>query len=579
MNDNEFDPKRLEELLFSSANEKLAESDRTELNELLRNHAEARRFAVQHLSFDTLLAESLAAKSARRHFENEAETGLQTSRKSIFNRRNWLVRAAAWVGALHLFNHPAKAAAAILMKKTITSVTTAILVLGGVGIYVIHRSNESSKARMETMESEIQALNTQLGIKSTRSTERHAGSANLPKIVGISQIIAVFESGNNRLSQKDMEIVEQFRNQLATMDAESLQSMLLDAEKISNPVNGHVAAMIMDAFIPKDPARATKLATLLNGRGLAFQFQLSHSAADAFRDWLAKEPAAADDWYASAAASGELESKNIPPNGLQHLAIDRSFARLRFGNLVKSNFTQAVAMLTNMLPADVTTALQGVTDPNALQQILPKLAPAQQGPAAEGAIKAMAAADLSAAFTWAKSLQIDEQARSGLMATGIEAAVNSRKLDLAGVSDLAKTLDLDAKRRSKLLVSAVTNLSLIPRANENVINVENSVHWDRVAERVDWLRKEAPAESASNAVGEYLGQLAYNSHDLNKSLEAYQSAVAKQGKIDQDLTFSFVRRLSLLNDDKFGAAALKLLQQLPPSDKRDQMIRAVEMNR
>ena len=131
-----------------------------------------------------------------------------------------------------------------------------------------------------------------------------------------------------------------------------------------------------------------------------------------------------------------------------------------------------------------------------------------------------------------------------------------------------------------MLVSAATSASLIPSKDENVIDVENSVVWDRVAERIDWLRKEAPAESAGTAVGTYLGQLASNSHNLDKSLKAYESEVARQGNIDPDLTITFARYLSQTGeDDTFDAAALKLLKQLPPSGKKDNMIQLIELNR
>ena len=100
-----------------------------------------------------------------------------------------------------------------------------------------------------------------------------------------------------------------------------------------------------------------------------------------------------------------------------------------------------------------------------------------------------AAPDLNAAFIWAKSLGMDDQARDALMATGIEAAVASGKLDLAGVSERSRDLNLNAARRSDLLVSSATDISLIPQERENHIDSNNRVVWDRVAERIDWLRK------------------------------------------------------------------------------------------
>lgn len=506
-----------------------------------------------------------------------------------------LARVAAWLGAFIGFGNKAEATTVttsaakstallsqsttiILMKKTVTSITAAILVLGGSGIYAIHHHNESSRDRVAKMEIEIQSLSDQLGIKTTRSANRRVGATDAPKTVSVVQVLAIY-NGDNRISMQEKAALDQFQKQLAAMDAETLKNLLLDTEKISSPIHGRIAEMIMVALIQKDPAEATQIASQLIGRGSEFQFLLSSAAVKAFDAWLAKDPAAANAWYVATAAAGGLGGKSIAPNGLMHLAIDRSFARSRFSAQVQANPAEAATMLATMLPVDVTAALQTVTDPNALRQILSKLTPAQKGPAAEGAIKIIAASDLKAAFDWANSLEMDDPARNNLMATGIEAAAGSGKLDLAGVSEWSENLNLDAKRRSEMLVSAATSVSLIPRANENVIDVENSVSWDRVAERIDWLRKEAPAESAGKAVGTYLGQLTSNSHNLNKSLEAYESEVARQGRIDPDLTIAFAQRVSIAGDDNFDVAALKLLKQLPPSEKRDEMIQIVEMNR
>ena len=576
MNSPDFNRQRLEELLFSSTSRSFPEAERVELNALLRDNAAARAFAAKSLTFDASLADCLIAAEARWDLSKPlAQSPIQVD----FKRPNWLARAAAWIGAFHLFSNTAKATTTtILMKKTVTSITAAILVLGGTSIYAIHHYNQSSRIRVTQMETEIQTLSDQLGIQTTRFANRLIGAKDSQKTVSIIAVMAIF-GGDNRIDMQENAILDQFEKQLAAMDAESLKSLLLDAEKISNPIQGRVAEMIVAELILKDPAEATQIASQLNGRGPEFQFLLSVSAAKAFKAWLEKDPASADAWYVATAAAGGLNSKNIAPNGLEELAIDRSFARLRFAAKVLTNPAEAASMLATMLPADVTKALQEVTDPNALRQILPRLAPAQQGPAAEGAIKAMAAADLNAAFTWAKSLEMDDQARGALMATGIEAAVASGKLDLAGVSERSKDLNLDAARRSDMLVSAATNVSLIPQEKEHHIDSNHRVVWDRVAERIDWLRKEAPAAMSGTIVGSYLGKLSYESRNLDRSLEAYQNEVNRQGRIDSDLTIDFAFYLQLQESDGAKAAALDLLNKLPPSAKRDNAIQNTELNR
>ena len=64
MSNLSFDRDRLEELLLASANEAFSVDERNELNNLLLNHAAARSFAVQFLSLDSALAESLGANEA-----------------------------------------------------------------------------------------------------------------------------------------------------------------------------------------------------------------------------------------------------------------------------------------------------------------------------------------------------------------------------------------------------------------------------------------------------------------------------------------------------------------------------------
>jgi hypothetical protein len=564
--------KRLEELLFASGFQTFPEAEREELNTLLRNNAEARIFAARFLSIDAQIAEILAT-----HEHTTAFQPTPISAGRTISRPNWLAQAAAWIGAFHLFGNTAKASTVIVMKKTVTSITAAILILGGSGIYAIHRQNESSKARVDQMETEIQSLSDQLGIQSTTSTRKNSGTGNSRKPVSVTQVSAILN--DSKISSHELAQYNEFQEQLAAMDADALKSLLLDAEKISNPIHGRIAEMIMKALIAKDPAMATQIASQLIGRGSKFQFLLSSSAAEAFKAWLAKDSAAASAWYAETAAAGGFIGKNIPPNGLEEHSIDRSFARLRFAALAGSNPSEAAAMLATMLPADVIESLKTVTDPNALRQILPALRPEQKGPAANGVIKAMATNDIDAALTWANSLGLADRERDTLMASGIEAAVAGGKLDLAGAAERSRNLDLDAKKRSELLVSAATSVSMIPRKDEHRIEVDNSVYWDRVTERIDWLRKEAPADSADEMVGNYLGGLSYASHNLKKSLEAYETEVSRQGKIDPDLTVAFATRLSIAQDESMKAAALKLLNNLTPSEKRDHAIQMIELNR
>lgn len=64
MSDPSFQRDRLEELLFASAHESFSVEERDELNVLLLGSAAARSYAVQFLSLDAVLAESLGTGEA-----------------------------------------------------------------------------------------------------------------------------------------------------------------------------------------------------------------------------------------------------------------------------------------------------------------------------------------------------------------------------------------------------------------------------------------------------------------------------------------------------------------------------------
>lgn len=569
MNQHPFNPERLEELLFLSAGDSLTEEQSKEINALLRGHAAARSFAARSLIVDSMLIDALAASEAQGRHAKPSTSPIRTP--------NHFARAAAWVGAFLLVGNKSQAAATptsivILMKKAVTSVTAAILILGSAGTYAIHHHNESSRVRLADMENEIQSLGDRLGIKTARSNDRRAGSKGAGQAVSIVQVQAIYD-GDNVINREEDAILKQFRQQLAAMDAESLKNLLLDAEKISNPVNGRLAESILGELILKDPAEAAKTATLLSGRSLSFNFLLAVSAAKAFEDWLEKDPAAADAWYRETVAAGGLSPRNIPPNGLEEHALDRSFERLRFKAMLKSNPAEAEAMLATMLPGDVTGALRDVTDPDALRNILPKLQPEQRTAAAKGVIEDMAAADPDAAYSWAKSLEMPDRERDTLMAGGIKDAVASGKLDLAAVSEWTGKLDLDAETRSKTQIDSAVSASRLPGSDARATD------WNRVTERIDWLRKEAPPESADRMVGEYLGKLAFSSRTPDQSFKAYEAEIARRGNPDPALTIAYAKYLGMFGIPQFSDQGLKYLKALPPSRERDHVIEMIEINR
>lgn len=583
------DHQRLEELLLSSAGKSFPEAERVELNALLRGSAEARACAARSLAFDSSLADCLIASEARLQHHQPPEILARPPLMADSSPSRSLARAAAWIGAFRIFGSTAEAASStaattngsasvtqttltLIMKKTVTSISAIILVLGSAGTYAIHHHNEASRQRVADMEAEVHSLSDQLGIQSSSIKERGSVARDGRKAVSIVQVQAIYD-GDNVINSQETAILDQFQQQLAAMDAESLKELLLDAEKISNPVNGRLAESILAVLIRKDPAEAARTATLLAGRGNGFNFLLCVSGEKAFQAWLAKDPAAADAWYLEISAAGGLIPRSIPPNGLEEHALDRSFARLRFKTMLQADPSAAEAMLATMLPVDVTSALQDVTDPNSLRTILPKLPAEQRVAAARGVIEDMAAKDPDAAYSWAKSLQMPDRERDTLMACGIENAVASGKLDLADVSGWTKKLDLDDKTRSDTQVDAAVTASRPPGSDAR------STDWNRVTERIDWLRKEASPESADRMVGEYLGKLAYDSRTPDRSFEVYEAEIARRGNPDPALTIAYARYLGMFGIPRLSDQSVKYLKALPPSQERDRTIEMIEINR
>jgi len=462
------------------------------------------------------------------------------------------------------------------MKKFVTSTTFAILFIGGTSTYAIHQYNQSTKERVAGMNSEIELLSRQLGIKTSGVNSRGAGARDSKNSVNIIRVLACLE--DHKITFEEHTQLKLFEQQLKSMDLEDLTTLLLDAEKIRNPIDGDFVDYVMGRLIEVDPAEATRMAAALNGRSDGFVFDLSVAAAKAFEAWLRNDPLAADAWYREAVGSGGLRGKGIATSGLESFAIDRSFERLRFKAMVKINPVIAESMIATMLPEDITQAMKEIDDPNAIRTLLPKLNPEQRVAAAEGVISDLAAKDPDEAFAWAQTLEMDDSARNALMATGIEAAASSGKLDLAAVSQWSKDLSIDPKRRSEMLVSAATSVSLMPRKNPHVIDVENSVYWDRVSTNIDWLRQEAPTGSADRMVGQYLGKLANESKSFEQSTKAFEAEIARHGNADPSLTIEYASYSGLFGTPRHAEQALKYLKALPKSKERDHVIENVLLN-
>ncbi len=555
--------KNPDQLIADYLDDALSPSDEVDLNTWLNASDQNMRRFADALQFDQQIRTAAHARQS------------QPVIKANFARRSWFSRAAAGIGTIPFLNQIAAAAvtkpsAILLMKKAITSVSAIILLAGGCGLYFMHHQNERRRARSEQLANEVQTLSQQLGLKrvSTAASSSGSSAATRPKSAG--EMIVILNKKST--SMADDRLKNEVREEIAALDAEALKNLLLDAEKLSNPPDDFLVSLTMKAFIEKDPAEASKTAVLLIGRGSQFQFRLSDATARAFKAWLAKDPAAADAWYVTTAEVNGFDSTAIPPNGLEKMDISRSLARLRFSTQALANPEKAEAMLSSMMEEDTILAMQEIKDPAVVARLLPKLGTEAKARAAEGAIQSLAANDIGRAFAWAGTQDLSPQQRDNLLATGIESAAESGKLDLAGVKEWSQKLSLPEERLSKMQVFSALGASKMPGADEH------AVVWDRVQDHCAWLRAEAPAKLASKSVGQYLGLLT-NPGNVDKSLQAYEQEAARLGAPDADFTITFASYLGNVQGPQAAKAALKLLEKLPASPERDRAVENINLNR
>jgi hypothetical protein len=584
MIERNYNRERLESLLFASVNEAFSPAEREELNAILRGSAEARKFAAQFLTIDAVLAETLAASRVAELYTQPVEPVLPKPIQFASTRPGWLSRAASWASGFSLFGgnfaHAAskaatgllpKASYSIFMTKTTITIAGAILILGGSTLTVLHHKNNQTSARVAQLEVESNALRRELGL-SPNSEHTGANGSNgasgrpaATSRITIPLLMAIH--GKSRLTMEEGMALRAFEDQLASMDAESTKQLILEAETIGE-VPSRFYEQLLKALIKKDPAVATSLATRLALASPQFDWLVSSCSAEAFKQWLAIDFAAAEAWYATTAAAGGLYGKSIPANGLEKSAVDRSLPMALFAAALRSNPQAAETMLAGLLPEDVTLAMQDIKEPSIVERILPKLSPDQRRRAASATIKELGAKDFDAAIAWANSLNLGSQ-QDVLAADAVIAAHSHGKLALNDVAQWSKTLNISDKERGDMLGEAARHASTV---NKQVV-------WANVAENCNWLRESAPQGVAGEQVGRLLGLLALNRLEVSAAVKAYEQEQARQNTPDPSLAITFARYLGQGSHSTCTTEALKILDTLPPSPERDDARSVIELNR
>jgi hypothetical protein len=487
-----------------------------------------------------------------------------------------LARAAVWVGAFIGLGNKAQAAAAatsattILMTKTAITitVTAAILIAGGGSLYLIHRENEQAAARVSELRSQLDSMETNPGT-ATPLPQSQTIPAPVQTSSSASEFLAKFNrmyGGSSSITQAE---AQQIIEELNAMDAKMLKELILEAERLGK-VHPLAIYEILLRLGPKSPADGTMLGARLAANASKFDKGWAEAAGYAFKKWLATEPDAANAWYLSAVASGELVPKSIPPAGQEERAPDRLFARLRFTDLLRSDPRAAESMLAAMLPEDVAKSVRSMEDstPELVARITRLLPPSQQVATAQLTVQRMINNDFNSAIDWVNSLEIGDVQRGGLLADAVQTAHRKGKLALNDVAEWAKSPAIGAEERASMLVEVARTESFIDG---------KGWQWDTMAERNAWLRQTLPAGQAGQAVGTLLGSLAQ--YDTDLAIKAYEREAALGATPDPLLEAGFAEGLSKKGDPKSIREALRIIESMPVGAEREKVRQTIENNR
>lgn len=454
-----------EQLIHGYLDDTLSAAEQDELHAwLIEDAAHMQRFTAAlmldqeirravHAKEAVALADRFLTSSASRH------TPSPSFPRPLKKSSPRLARAALWLGAFTWFGNKAQAATTattLLMTKTTTTtiITASLLLVGGGTIYHLHEKSEDATARVQQLQERKQAL---LGITADNAAARQTSKSSLNSanntayLHRLNQAIRVEGEGGGYKLSMDPDVVKE----MDEMDLMTLKELLSEAQK--NGSDTFILVSILAGISQKSRAEFVSLTayilTVTNEESLAVTALRNHFDMS-FTDWLEEDQAAADQWYFSAIASGELIPKGIPKEGQERHIPERILTRARFQKLMESEPEQAAAMVTQMMPQDIVISLSAPrqdyekvnTTPEYISRLVKKLPPGQQSIALQHYVDFLAGRDFTKAATWLDAVDIADSAQASLTSRAAQSAYQQKKLSQPEALQIIDSLPASPER-------------------------------------------------------------------------------------------------------------------------------------
>ena len=427
------------------------------------------------------------------------------------------------------------------MKIKQAAITLGMVLAALIPMGMQYHNNSGARSRVAALTTSVESMRSAVGPASdgiARSGGRAtpaSGSSGTAAEDGIdlaawAELLGKGEPGSASEMAKMFAILKT----LKSLDLDSLEGLILAAEQMDLPATKRrrLIGTLLDQLSQRSLGAAVPLYVRMAGSTTdADGIQLTHHSGYVLGRWMAADPEAAEAWFAKAKANGEFETKSISSLGKEN-SLETVLQQQRIAGLLKSRPETAEKKLKSMPPGEAARVLNAAgnsADP-ALITRLAKLLPAAHQPQAFGAaVRRLASTDPAAAASLAKSIDVSDREKRGLLVDGA--------------------------------------LSMADQYNGG------RPDWKKLGNQTAWLRQEAPQGHPEKAIGAFLGSL--GNYDVPKTMEAFRQEIAGQTPPNPVLTGAFARALGM-NGPAAYKEAITLAEGMPAGEERDRAFRELK---